>query len=459
MRGAVLSVGAANRLPDRAPSLWRRGVLRAIRPFGLLIGATLVLAGVPLASGAVAAGATRAVAPPAPEYTQVTFRDVGPNTPHYAAIEQLAAFGIIDGYPGGVFRPNQIITRAEFAKLLDTALGLRVVARQLENVSRTYGLRGLNAYKRLPDVPAGRWYTGFVYVAAAKGVLEGYPDGTFRPDEAIRYDEAVTAVVRALGYLPPPSLGHGWPSDYLLKAATIPDAAGKDALLDGLSDQPDQPLKRGDAARLVANMLYSDPAFDFVRGGDLSAVQTVSRPVDLTQSAQLAMTLYYPGAEPFGPPLKRCYANVIAGTAGTDPTLHPHQVRIESLGGDACLAAALSPPSVPQTYTVAPGFALVGGKSLHDLIGCQVSFALNRYGQIAFIQDLTPPRDVLSDVALSSQPTTVTRDGIRHLAPGIARIGGHPVAPGAIVVPSRGGSQEATLVLNPDGRVVALLRG
>lgn len=66
----------------------------------------------------------------------------------------------------------------------------------------------------------GHWAAGYVTIASGTGLVVGYPNGTFQPDKAITYDEALTMVVRALGYTDA-SLKGTWPTNYKVKAIDL----------------------------------------------------------------------------------------------------------------------------------------------------------------------------------------------------------------------------------------------
>ena len=90
-----------------------------------------------------------------------------------AAINYLAAEGIIQGYGDGTFKPNNRITRAEIAQILYKALGLDEYVKHFE------------------DVKAGAWYYDAVTALATVGIVNGYPDGTFQPNaNALRSESA-----------------------------------------------------------------------------------------------------------------------------------------------------------------------------------------------------------------------------------------------------------------------------
>lgn len=134
----------------------------------IFLAAIMVLTAVPLASAAV------------------RFSDVPQSHWAYKAITEMAERGIIKGYNDGKFRPNNEVTRAEFAKIMIAAAEIDMNG----NKSQTF-----------VDVPRSHW--AFNYVEHAKPYLTGYKSGSryyYKPDEdAVREDIAV-ALVRLLGY-------------------------------------------------------------------------------------------------------------------------------------------------------------------------------------------------------------------------------------------------------------------
>ena len=96
------------------------------------------------------------------------------------AVSTLSNAGIIAGYEDGSFKPNGYITRAEFA----------TIAARFFDV--TYNGKDL-----FPDI-SGHWAKDYINQAANKGFVNGYEDGTFKPDRNITRAEAVTLVNRTL---------------------------------------------------------------------------------------------------------------------------------------------------------------------------------------------------------------------------------------------------------------------
>ena len=102
------------------------------------------------------------------------------------AISTLTNMGIIDGFSDGTFRPYAKITRAQFAKI---AVGF------FETTREDY-----QGY--FTDVDINAWYTEYVEAAARVGLIEGFNDGTFRPNTNITRAQACVIVNRALGRSP-----------------------------------------------------------------------------------------------------------------------------------------------------------------------------------------------------------------------------------------------------------------
>jgi hypothetical protein len=157
------------------------------------------------------------------------------NTEVVKAVERLAAFGIVDGMEDGKYHPEQDVTRAQFAKLLVTALGLGSAA------------DAAKASTQFSDIAGSEWFVGYVNVAAGQGLVKGYPDGTFQPNAKVSYAEAATMLVRALGYKDS-FLPGSWPGNYVAKAA---DAKITDKVSFAASGSAD----RGAVAIMVNNTL------------------------------------------------------------------------------------------------------------------------------------------------------------------------------------------------------------
>lgn len=89
---------------------------------------------------------------------------------------------IVDGYPDGTFQPNAPIRRAEFAAL----------------TNRTFGFITLSSVE-FSDISGDEWFATDVSTAVGAGYMDGYPDGTFRPNDYISRQEAAMVLARILG--------------------------------------------------------------------------------------------------------------------------------------------------------------------------------------------------------------------------------------------------------------------
>ena len=116
--------------------------------------------------------------------TDSGFSDVKPGDWYNNAVSTMVNAGILNGYSDGTFKPNANITRAEFAT---------IAARFLSN---SYSLND-----RFYDTE-GHWAEPYINRAAEVGWINGYSDGSFKPDQAITRAEAVTLVNAVLGREP-----------------------------------------------------------------------------------------------------------------------------------------------------------------------------------------------------------------------------------------------------------------
>ena len=124
-----------------------------------------------------------------------TFVDVPPGHPYEDAIHLLASRGMVSGYPDGTFRPNALLTRAEFVRLV---LAAGVCADCLSGADDPELLAAFGGAS-FPDVPPNSWYQLCVAMGKQMEIVEGYGDGLFRPDSSISRAEAVAVLLRSAG--------------------------------------------------------------------------------------------------------------------------------------------------------------------------------------------------------------------------------------------------------------------
>ena len=166
------------------------------------------------------------------------FSDIPSDAERWAA-ESLASLGIVNGTGGGSFNPNGTLTRAEFCKMAVLAAGFTEVSLY-------------SSYTIFPDVLASEWFAPYVNAAVRKyQIIRGDSAGNFNPHNPITYGEAVTILLRMLGYTIE-DIGYFWPRDDALKADQIGLNRGMRSF--STSDS----LTRGQAAILLRNLLMTE---------------------------------------------------------------------------------------------------------------------------------------------------------------------------------------------------------
>lgn len=170
------------------------------------------------------------------------------------AAEILRLLGVVNGTGGSSFNPSGTLTRAEFCKMAVEVMGKGNEAAAQAN--RTI----------FKDVKGGNWASGYINLAASTPIgaageeggssdmlMMGKGDATFGPGDVITFAQAVTVMMRILGYgAKDIATGSSWYGGYLATANTI-------GLTEGVSLSWDSPITRGQTAILFENMLYTKP--------------------------------------------------------------------------------------------------------------------------------------------------------------------------------------------------------
>lgn len=151
------------------------------------------------------------------------------------AVETLRLMGVLDGYGDGTFRPNAVLTRAQFCKMAVYAMD---------------GSSELGRYSTVtifPDVKPSLWAASYINMAAKKGVIAGFADGKFKPNQTVTTGQAVTILMRGLGYKDE-NMGGVWPQGYMGEAQTcgLLKSTGITSAYSALT--------RGQAAKLFLNL-------------------------------------------------------------------------------------------------------------------------------------------------------------------------------------------------------------
>lgn len=144
----------------------------------------------------------------ASETAQTTkFSDVSKSAKYATAVEVLNKLSIVNGYEDGTFGPDNNVTRAEFAAMLLRMLGLDQTIAPQE--------------APFPDVAVEYWAAGTIDSAKRSGIITGYEDGTFGPEKNVSYEEALTMIIRAIGYSNYSAPSEIWYSTYVESARRL----------------------------------------------------------------------------------------------------------------------------------------------------------------------------------------------------------------------------------------------
>jgi len=166
------------------------------------------------------------------------FNDVEAGTNYGEAIERLSQYGIINGKGDGNFDPQGSLTRAEMSKITTVVAGLDSLAPVNSGTSL------------FSDMNGSYWASGYVNTAAKNRLIYGYPNGTFEPEKELSYAEAVTIVLRLLGYSTD-ELGNNWPFAYMQKAAEL-------KLTTGINGDVNDLINRANIALIIDRALVTD---------------------------------------------------------------------------------------------------------------------------------------------------------------------------------------------------------
>lgn len=186
------------------------------------------------------------------------YSDVSDQTTANAA-EVLRLMGVMDGYGDGSFKPDKQLNRAQFCKMTVYAM-------------HKQGSLGLyRTVTVFPDVKPSHWAAPYINLAArtsmgggqpmdtasggeggasapvARPIIAGFPDGKFHPERVVSMGQAVTILLRVLGYQDK-DIGGVWPDSYMATGAIC-------GLTKGLPTDGNAPLTRAQAAKLFMNLL------------------------------------------------------------------------------------------------------------------------------------------------------------------------------------------------------------
>jgi len=168
-----------------------------------------------------------------------------------SSIQTLSDQGILTGYPDGSFRPEGLVTRAEFSAMLVKALGLNINA---------------GGTQTFHDVPTNNWAYPSIETVRATGLVSGYPNGTFMPNRSISRAEAMAILANAARIPMPNDTTVNQTLSSYRDAGSVPNWARPavaavvqggiyaNAPSAGNSLDPMQPATRAEVAAMVENL-------------------------------------------------------------------------------------------------------------------------------------------------------------------------------------------------------------
>jgi len=162
------------------------------------------------------------------------FSDVDINHPHSEAINYLQSEGIVSGYSNGTFKPQNSINRAEFTKIIiETQFADKISSCPTDTLFN--------------DVSPNDWFIEFVCTAKTQQIIDGYPDGSFKPANEILLSEAAKIVSESFSLTIDKSLTP-WYAPYLTRLTNL------NAIPQSLT-RPEQALNRGEMAELIYRLV------------------------------------------------------------------------------------------------------------------------------------------------------------------------------------------------------------
>lgn len=177
-------------------------------------------------------------------------------------LDLLIRLNIISGYEDGTLKLNKSITRAEASRMFCYTV---ISSGNIKSIEKDYTKEGIEKIKKdysysnadfeydgFDDVPMENWYHPYVYAAKNYGFINGYEDGTFRPENTVSEIEFLTMLERALGY-----------SDMIEAEGGYPHGVTEISKRLKLIDNPSAvPATRGRAVTMLYNALHTNAVTD-----------------------------------------------------------------------------------------------------------------------------------------------------------------------------------------------------
>lgn len=169
---------------------------------------------------------------------KTAFWDVA-DSKYETAANKLYELGIVNGYTDGSFGAEKSVTRGELAAMLTRILNINT---DLSAESSPYY-----------DVRTDAWNFGSIYALHTEGIMSGYGNGNFGPNDTVTYEQAVKPLVSAIGYGAEADYKGGYPWGYVIVAA-------KNGITKNVECSVGSVLSRGELSLLLYNALGANKA-------------------------------------------------------------------------------------------------------------------------------------------------------------------------------------------------------
>lgn len=277
------------------------------------------------------------------------------------AVAVLEGMGIVNGVSENSYSPNTKFTRAQFCALAVRAMGL-------EDQVSSHERKTL-----FSDVRSGSWYVGYVNLAYSEGIINGYGDGRFGPDDSVTYGQVATMLLRMLGYTEA-DIGKVWPTDYANFADDL-------ELSEGLGLGAYSSVNRGQAAELLYNTITTA-----VNGTSTEYYKTISGVASMETAIVLntnaanggstgllmacsagtsgASIEYYSQKNTVSEDLRGYIGTVLLNSAGKVVGFVPDSTDFKDITISSAKASAITDKS-ENSYRISSGAMVISGDSLY----------------------------------------------------------------------------------------------
>jgi hypothetical protein len=176
-----------------------------------------------------------------PAFADKPFTDVPEGSAGYEGIEFLRQGNVLTGYEDGTFKPDNRLNRAEFAKLIANPFILKN-ARVNDCLNENVDQDDMTVF--FPDVQRDAWYAPSVCVVRVAKIVNGYDDGTYKPNRTINVAEAMKMLASTFAFDTKTEPDDAW---YMPYARALAERNAIPSSIDNFSD----PITRGEMAEIL----------------------------------------------------------------------------------------------------------------------------------------------------------------------------------------------------------------